>query len=262
MTSASASGRVASVVATTRSIGARGVFDDGHGRVGVGAVHHQAALHEAGGFLAHVDRGDLARPRHAAPVLFGEARHVMAGDDAQRWRCGPRRVRLWPMDAAATAGGGQAGHDACSRGPRLQRLDLFVQPAEDAAVAALQPHHARARSAAWATIRALIVGLRGGGAEAFLARVDPRAPAGRSAPARPAPTSRSWITTSASASARRGAQRQMVGVARAGADEGDLAGRVAARRWLRASNMRTVRSVEIALNIGHFPSFRPVGPCR
>ncbi len=129
------------------------------------------------------------------------------------------------MLAAATAGGGQAGHDATSRGRGLQRLDLFVQPAEDAAVAALEPDHARARLRHAATISGVDVGLRGGRAEALLAGVDHSAPAGAISASTPGPTSRSWMTTSASDSARKRLQRQMVGIARASADEGDLAGR-------------------------------------
>jgi hypothetical protein len=67
----------------------------------------------------------------------------MPGDDAQRWRCA-RAVRLWPMLAAATLAAVRPGRMDQDKARGIQRVDLFVQAAEDAAVAALQPHDAMA----------------------------------------------------------------------------------------------------------------------
>ena len=77
-----------------------GVHDNRHGRVGCGSVHHQAALDEAGRFLAHVDRGDLAWAGQRLPVVIGEALHVVPREQAHRG-VAAAPGQHWPMAATA-----------------------------------------------------------------------------------------------------------------------------------------------------------------
>ncbi len=47
-------------------------------------MHQQAALDEARGFLAHVDRGNFALGGQGAPVVIGKPFGVVTGDEAHR----------------------------------------------------------------------------------------------------------------------------------------------------------------------------------
>ena len=160
----------ASVVDKDRLIGARGVFDDRDGVCGVGAVHQQAALNEAGGALSHVDGGHFARAGKALPVVIGKAFHVMPCQKADA-------AVACALGQALTDGGnggrgrGDAGHDVPTDTGGFDGVDLFVEAPEKGCVAALQADDLRALPGMRDDqVIDLILGL--GGPEPFLACID------------------------------------------------------------------------------------------
>ena len=181
------------VVLAVQLVGPAGTRHHAHRRVGRPALGQQPARQRAQLLARHVE--DLAvgaaRGAQLAVLRHGRAEGHAAAAAAARQR------------AAGCGGGGQrgghAGHHLAVDAGCGQRLQLFFEPAEQARVAALQPHHAGVL-ARHAHQQRVDRGLVGGAGKAALADVDP---ARRGASSRSAGSVRaSNSTTSAAASAR------------------------------------------------------------
>ena len=145
----------------------------------------------------------------------------MPGDDPDRGIAPPPRQAL-PDRGCRRDRRCQARHDRPAKAGAIQRLDLFIQPAENAAIAALEPHDAPPKLRLGHDQR-IDVGLCRGRAEPLLAHIhQPRQRVRQRQHARshqPVVNDHLGLLQGA-----QGAQGQVIRVARTGPDKGDLAG--------------------------------------
>ncbi|MPL67319.1 hypothetical protein SDC9_13010 [bioreactor metagenome] len=218
------------------------------GGVGGQALRDQPAGEVREGALAHEDDGGHRRIGERRPVqrLGQAAGDVGAGDELQPPRGQPARERDARMRRRGT-GRGHARHDLVRDSRGQKRTDLFLEPAEEARVARLQPHHALARLRMLDQKRIHMLLLRRGPAGA-LAHRDPLRPRPRMVQHR----SRGEVVVKHDIGALEPVDRlegDQLGIARAGGNEGDEAGHALAFaiRWKKVPVTRPppgVRRVE------------------